>query len=102
MQTDIPFVSEFFIDLTAAVLCKEGQASRRVLLCLLLGHSILDLARVHTGEGSNSAYLSLGSTTCTPQGTQENGRPPRSYWEVIPHSLLSLNVKRFSSPPGFR
>jgi len=52
----------------------------------------VDLACTHIGEGLNfSAYLSLGSTTCAPRGTQENGRPLRNCWGgVIPHSLVCL------------
>lgn len=50
----------------------------------------VDLTCTHIGEGLNSAYLSLGSTTRTSQGTQKNRRPLMSCREVIPHSLLCL------------
>lgn len=79
MQNGIPFGSEFFIDLTDRVVCKESQESRgRCLVGRVRGerprHPV-DLVCKHVGKGSKSAHVSLGGTACAPLGTQEIARP---------------------------
>lgn len=90
IQNGIPFVLEPFIDLPDTVLCRVVQESRSGLFCLKGCGTLLTL-HVSIWQMLELPLISLGGTTCAPQGTRENARPLRSYREVVSCSLLCLS-----------
>lgn len=91
MQTDISFVSEFFIDLTAAVLCKEGQESRRVLfVCCLAMASCWPCIYTYRQRLELSLSESWQYNLCSLGNTREWEASKELLGGDIPHSLLCL------------